>query len=269
MGGVIYGIGSNHSFLSVCIIRHHETNRPAPSDDSNENSLLTAVPALAATPPSSLSSSSLPTHPLPSRPNCKVAKVHSWLKNKTLYKCVEEEEEEQEEVKREKARRNGHPYNIPARNTTSLHVHFEDEKENICSCDSEEDAKSISSSHTSGIVMDFVASPKLLESSCTCPRCCPGNSAAEVLSKGRPLEQNDGNQFYRISSKKDVERENLTSDLLSLGLSVQKSSCENGDTVIDQPLYFGTEEESSYLKSFSRCTRATGGLRCDSNLSGR
>jgi len=73
------------------------------------------------------------------------------------------------------------------------------------------------------------------------------------------------------SKKKDVEKDNLTSAIMSpFRRCVRRSSCENGDTVIDQPLCFGTEEESSFLKSsHSRCPPATDKLCSDGNLSGR
>lgn len=204
----------------------------------------------AATPPSThispgLTSSQLPSH---SSSDCKVAKVHTWLKHKSLSECGEE------------VTGQSHAH-APARDTTALHVHFEDEGE-VCSCG--DDTKSISSSHTSGIVMDYLVSPKLVPS-CSCPQCCSGELLDVAKTKlqasttvSRELERNE-HQLDLSCTGVGIVKPNSTcsSSGLTYKRSVRRSSCENGDTVIDHPLYFGTETEGHCLKPYS-CAHGNG-----------
>lgn len=86
--------------------------------------------------------------------HCKVAKVHTWLKNKS-YSDLDQIQSD------DHAHSQGH---TSLNDHAPLHVHFADD----CAC--ADDTKSIGSSHTSGIVTDYPMSPKLLPS-CCCQQC--------------------------------------------------------------------------------------------------
>ena len=129
--------------------RHHETNRLLTSGANQVSSH-----HLQNSQSTNLSSNPVP---LTSSKHCKVARVHTWLKNNSNPDDLD----------------NAHP-----QDQTPLHVHFADDE--TCTC--ADDAKSTGSSQTSGIVTDFPMSPKLI-SSCTCSYCSDFNADALGNSK--------------------------------------------------------------------------------------
>ena len=133
-----------------------------------------------ATNSSSSSSSSSHTE------SCKVAKVRTWLKNKSSFLP---KDSRKNAAAAEEGRRSSRDH--LKGHTAPLRVHFatnpqvegeeeeEEEKGDRASCDcmtktggteDDDDDKSISSSHTSGIVTDYPLSPKL-EPYCCCRHC--------------------------------------------------------------------------------------------------
>lgn len=125
----------------------------------------TPLPADVATsqpdPPTNLFDGSRAPNDVPSRTDrCKVAKVHTWLKNRSYSDL----DQLQSVSLDDHAHSQGH---TSLNHHAPLRVHFADEEE-ACTC--ADDTKSIGSSHTSGIVTDYPISPKLL-TNCSCQQC--------------------------------------------------------------------------------------------------
>ena len=191
-----------------------------------------------------LSSSLLPAHVSGSQ----VSKVHTWLKNKNL--------SDPHEIKSDRLTEGAHSslnQTVPPRSSTSLHVHFMDDK--LCSY--ADDAKSLSSSHTSGIVTDYLVSPKLL-SSCLCRHCCSNKPMTMPSHESTPLSMpsvvHQRHNHHRPSSTIDVERSNKfceSSSKLLFKNRHQSSIVENNGTVIDQSLFLKADLEGHQSK---RCS---------------
>ncbi len=260
----------NDDIFPLCI-RHLETNRLSHDSGTSGNSSVNSSPvrtppteeAASAPPPESIPPASVPgasvtaTQLLPhpsSLAESKVAKVHSWLKD-SLTEFPVAGDEALCDIRSP----------ISTRNTNSLHVHFEDEV-NICTCGGDEDTKSISSSHTSGIVTDFLASPKL-SPSCTCRHCYPEKPSTKVKSGKVDSGQNDG--LIHALSITSPRKLKVDCDFSPSKNAERRSSCENGDSVIDQPLFLGKDAGVSHLQSFSRSPVATDGLHADYIMPGR
>ena len=145
--------------------------------------------------------------------NSKVARVHTWLENKN-YLDVEEID----------AGSPTHQQNYTSlRSHAPLHVHFADE--NIC-----DDAKSISSSHTSGIVTDYPISPKLIPSCCG-SNCAQGNSTDPV--------DTDNTHMLKVSSSPHILQENVCDDSLSSEPTLCPSTQHNNfaSMYINEPIF--------------------------------
>ena len=139
--------------------RHQETNTPISTDHkvttkelSGKMSQSATAEDTADTPPTSNKSSH--------STNCKVAKVHTWLKNGSYSDLGQQ----QSVTLKDHTHSQGHT-SLNDRLATP-HVRFADEEACVCA----DDAKSIGSSHTSGIVTDYPNSPKLL-TNCCCQQC--------------------------------------------------------------------------------------------------
>lgn len=144
--------------------------------------------------------------------HCKV-KVHTWLNNKDYNKPLKD--------------------HAPLNNQVPLHVHFADEE-------TSEDTKSTSSSHTSGIVTDFPASPKLFLS-CCCPQCSdfegsfthPHLDVNSKLSMPSALSRGSGGESCMSMSSSSTQCHSAA----SIGTKAAPTEhFHTTDTVIDEPL---------------------------------
>ena len=144
---------------------------------------------------------------------CQVAKVHTWLKNKD-YSDLDQSQPLQLDNHTHQSK--GH---------APLHVHFADEE----LCVWGDDTKSISSSHTSGIVTDFPMSPKLIPH-CSCQQCSTG---FKEFSNSSPCHVSQKPTSISITTR--------TTDM--------PFSTEDIDTTIDEPPLF---DDPGYLGSPAR-----------------
>lgn len=140
--------------LFTLLPRHQETNSPLLAEVTASQPEL-PPPILFDESRSSEAPKDVPSH----ADRCKVAKVHTWLKNKSYSDL----DQLQSVSLDDHAHSQGH---TSLNDHAPLRVHFADEE--ACTC--ADDTKSIGSSHTSGIVTDCPISPKLLPN-CSCQKC--------------------------------------------------------------------------------------------------
>lgn len=156
--------------------------------------------------------------PLPKMTHCK---VDTWLKNRS-YSDLDESIPS---------------YSHPKDHTSldkhaPLHVHFADE---LCAC--ADDAKSIGSSHTSGIVTDYPSSPKLAPA-CCCPQCNSGPSFKDNLLNAHCVDELSMPSCDKDPPHVDASSSSVSSESTlcpSTVNTIQRSHSVDIDTPIDEP----------------------------------
>lgn len=262
---------SHHLFsLSLTHVhRHEETNRPHPPLEvaRQPDETPATLPPLTTQPnpshhhqttPTTTATAAAPegieaaTSKLPPQhvhvDDCKVAKVHTWLKNKDY-----------SDLDQSQPLRLVDDHAHHSKGHAPLRVHFADEEFCVCG----DDEKSIGSSHTSGIVTDFPMSPKLLPH-CSCQQCSSGFMEF-TDSPGGPCSSHSHDD---TSQQGGTRAESASNSTLAGGRAhdVHSSSEEDIDTTIDEPPPL--LDDPGYLGSPVRSGRAARRAGTDHGCSG-